>query len=280
LRFTWRLLSGKISKFIRDHGSFLAAGLAFNLLLYSVPFLLLVVSVLAFALGSSGHALLNVQQSAKQLLPETNEAVVNTLFRIIDNRNLLGMVAVPLFLLLSSILFGTFRLVLNIVFKASENPSYIRQKISDLILIIVVACLVILSVGFGSILAILQALGEGVHLVGDILKPGWIVATHALVFFFTAALFYTLYRFSPDETISRRALIVSALAGAAMFSLSKLAFSWYVALAQANTLIYGALAGIVFYNLWLYYTSIVFIIGAEVGWTFDRERRRRSSHAA
>jgi membrane protein len=126
----------------------------------------------------------------------------------------------------------------------------------------------------------LQALGESVPQVGDFLKPGWIVATHVFVFFFTAALFYTLYRFSPDETISRRALVVSAVTGAAMFSLSKWAFSWYVALAKANTLIYGALAGIVFYNVWLYYTSIVFIIGAEVGWIFDRESRRRPKVAA
>ena len=274
MRFTWRLFSGTISKFIKDHGSFLAAGLAFNLLLYSVPFLLLVVSVLAFTLGSSGHILLDVQQSAKQLLPDANEAVINTLSRIIENRNLLGLVAVPLFLLLSSVLFGAFRLALNVVFRASEN-SYIRQKISDLILIMVVGCLVILSVGVGSLLAILQALGENFPQVGDFLKPGWIVATHTLVFFFTAALFYTLYRFSPDETISRRGLVVAALTGAAMFSLSKWAFSWYVTLAQANTLIYGALAGFVFYNLWLFYTSIVFIIGAEVGWVFDRERRRR-----
>jgi membrane protein len=280
VRFIWRLFSGTITKFVKDHGSFLGAGLAFNLLLYSVPFLLLVVSVLAFTLGSSERALLDVQQSAKQLLPEANEAVVNTLSRIIDNRNLLGLVAVPLFLVLSSVLFGAIRLVLNVVFKATENPSYIKQKISDIFLIIVVGCLVILSVGVGSLLAILQALGESVPMIGDFLKPGWIVATHVLVFFFTAALFYTLYRFSPDETISRRALVVSALTGAAMFSLSKWAFSWYVVLAKANTLIYGALAAIVFYNLWLYYTSIVFIIGAEVGWVFDRESRRRPKYAA
>jgi membrane protein len=275
LRFAWRLFSRTVSKFIRDHGSFLAAGLAFNLLLYTVPFLLLVISALAFTLGSSDRALLDVQQSAKQLLPEANEAVVNTLSRIIDNRNLLGLVAVPLFLVLSSVLFGAIRLVLNLVFKAPENPSYIKQKVSDLILIIVVACLVILSVGAGSLLAILQAFGESVPVIGNFLKPGWIVVTHALVFFFTAALFYTLYRFSPDETISHRALVVSALTGAGLFSLSKWAFSGYVVLAKASTLIYGALAAIVFYNLWLYYTSVVFIIGAEVGWVFDRERRRR-----
>ena len=74
------------------------------------------------------------------------------------------------------------------------------------------------------------------------------------------------------ETIGRKALGVSALTGAALFSLSKSAFSWYVTLARANTLIYGALAGLIFFYLWLYYTSLVFIIGAEVGWAFDRAR--------
>ena len=102
-----------------------------------------------------------------------------------------------------------------------------------------------------------------------------------VVFLFTAALFYTLYRFSPAETLSRKALGVSALTGAALFSLSKSAFTWYVTLARANTLIYGALAGLIFFYLWLYYTSLVFIIGAEVGWAFDHARgaRRRNTRS-
>ena len=272
LRFAWRLLKGTVSKFIKDDGSFMAAGLAFNLLLYCVPFLLLIISALAYTLGSSEQALAEVQQSAKRLLPLASEAFANTLSTLIAHRNVLGLVAVPLFLLLSSWLFGAIRLVLNVVFEAPRNRNYLKAKASDLVMILLVACLVILSVGVGSLLAILQALGESVPLIGDFLKPGWIVATHVAVFFFTAALFYTLYRFSPTETISRKALVVSALTGATLFSLSKLGFSWYVLLARANTLIYGALAALIFFYLWLYYTSLVFIIAAEVGWSYDRAR--------
>ena len=275
MRFAWRLFKGTISKFIQDHGSFLAAGLAFNLLLYCVPFLLLVISGLAYALGSSDRALAEVQGSVKQLLPRVSEAFANTLSTIIAHRNVLGLVAVPLFLLLSSWLFGAIRLVLNVVFQTSKNHSYLKEKASDLFLILVIACLVILSVGVGSLLTIVQAFGESVPVIKDLLKPGWIVATQAVVFLFTAALFYTLYRFSPAETISRKALLVSALTGAALFSLSKWAFSWYVAIAKANTLIYGTLAGLIFFYLWLYYTSLVFILSAEIGWAFDRARRPR-----
>jgi len=272
LKFVWRLLKGTVSKFIRDDGSFMAAGLAFNLLLYCVPFLLLVTSALGYTLGNSEQALVEVEQSAKRLLPQSNKAFADTLSTLIEHRNVLGLVAIPLFLVLSSWLFGTIRLVLNVIFESPRSRSYLRAKASDLAMILLIACLVILSVGVGSLLAILQALGEGVPVIGDLLKPGWLVATQVVVFLFTAVLFYTLYRFSPVETISRKALFVSALTAATLFSLSKVAFSWYVLIAKANTLIYGALAALIFFYLWLYYTSLVFILGAEVGWSFDHVR--------
>ena len=72
-RFVWRLLKGTISKFFRDGGSFLAAGLAFNLLLYCVPFLLLVVSTITYTLGSPERALALVEASAKELLPHSSQ---------------------------------------------------------------------------------------------------------------------------------------------------------------------------------------------------------------
>jgi membrane protein len=272
-RFAWRLLKGTVSKFIHDGGSFLAAGLAFNLLLYCVPFLLLIISVLAYTLGSSERALTRVEASAKQLLPQSSEAFAYTLSTIIEHRNILGVLAVPLFFVLSSWLFGAIRHVLNVVYEVPKNRSYFKQKITDLVLILVVGCLVMLSVGIGSLLAVLQALSEHTESVRDLLKPGWVLTTHVVVFLFTAALFYTFYRFSPAESVSRRAAFISALIGAGLFSLSRYAFSWYVALAKGNTLVYGALAGIIFFYLWLYYACVVFILAAEIGWVLDRQLR-------
>jgi membrane protein len=280
-RFAWRLLKGTVAKFIHDGGSFLAAGLAFNLLLYCVPFLLLIISTLAYTLGSSEKALARVQASAKQLLPQSSEAFAYTLTTIIEHRNILGVLAVPLFFVLSSWLFGAIRHVLNTVYEVPKTRSYFKQKMTDLVLILVVGCLVLLSVGIGSLLAVLQALSEHTDSLRELLQPGWVLTTYVVVFLFTAALFYTFYRFSPAESVSRNAVIVSALSGAALFSLSRRAFAWYVALAKGNTLVYGALAGIIFFYLWLYYACLVFIIAAEMGWVLDRQLRstRRASRS-
>jgi uncharacterized BrkB/YihY/UPF0761 family membrane protein len=36
--------------------------------------------------------------------------------------------------------------------------------------------------------------------------------------------------------------------------------------------LYGALGAFIFFILWLYYGSVVFIIGAEVGWNYEQAR--------
>ena len=203
-----------------------------------MPFLLLVVSTLTYTLRSPERALALVEASAKELLPHSSEAFASTLSTIIAHRNLVGVVALFLFFVLSSWLFGAIRHVLNIVFAVpgdrSYLKSYLRQTASDLVLILVVGGLVLLSVGIGSVLAIMQPTSEQRLIAHDLLKPGWVLATHAVLFLFTAALFYTFYRFSRAQTVSHRAAIVAAVFGAGLFSLSKWAFAWYVVLAKGE----------------------------------------------
>ena len=62
------------------------------------------------------------------------------------------------------------------------------------------------------------------------------------------------------------------MTGTVLFQLAKWGFAWYVAVSQENIDLYGALGGLMFLFVWLYYASMVFIIGAEVGWTYDRQR--------
>ena len=53
---------------------------------------------------------------------------------------------------------------------------------------------------------------------------------------------------------------------------SDLWITFYLQYAQTTTAIYGALSALVFFFLWLYYTCMIFIFSAEVGWVFDRSR--------
>jgi membrane protein len=272
--FVWRVVKSTTRKFLKDNGSFLAAALAFNLLLYSVPFLLLLISALGFILGSSERALPWVLEKTQELLPQSHPIFADVLPRIVIFRNLLGLVAIPLFLFLSSRLFGAVRLALSVIFAVRGEEPYLQRKARDLITIFVAGFLMLVSVGISSLFTLLQAIGDEIPGGRTLLRPGWILASHTAIFLVMATLLYTLYRFSPAQTISRKAGVISGLSGAALFYLSKWAFVWYVSIAKMNALIYGAVAGLIFFHLWLYYACLVFVLGAELGWTLDHAEPR------
>jgi membrane protein len=275
LGLIWRLLRGAIRKFFKDNGSFLAAALAFNLLLYSVPFLFLLVSALGFILGSSEQALPWVLEKTQEVLPQSHQVFADILPRVMVLRNVLGLVGVPLFLFLSARLFAAVRLALNVIFAVPSERPYLQRKAWDLVMILMAGVLVLLSVGISSLFALLRALADQIPGGHSFLRPGWILASHTMVLVLIAMLLYTLYRFSPARTLSRRAGMISALSGAGLFYISKWAFAWYVSLAKMNALIYGAVAGLIFFYLWLYYACLVFVFAAELGSVFDQESTRR-----
>jgi membrane protein len=64
---------------------------------------------------------------------------------------------------------------------------------------------------------------------------------------------------------------VAAFTGAALFELSKWTFAWYVDMAGGTTAWYGAVGGLFFFLLWVYYACAVLLLGAEVGWSLQEE---------
>jgi YihY family inner membrane protein len=135
---------------------------------------------------------------------------------------------------------------------------------------VVAAALLILILGTSWLLTIFQGFAERLPILAPLLQPGWVVAGRLVGFLFTMSLFYALYRFCPARILHRGSLLLATLVGAGLFELSKLAFTWYVVFAQANVALYGALGGFIFFFLWLYYGSTVFIVGAEVGWSYEQ----------
>ena len=266
------MLKETVRKFFSDNGLFLASGLSFDLLLYCMPLSLLLVSGLGYTLVGSDRALDWAQESLQFFLPGSHKAFFNALTAIIANRGPLGLVGFLAFFGLSSSLFGSIRIILNTVFRVSKPSSFLRGKGKDFLMMVAVSVLLVITVGVELLDTIINALGEQLPSFKGVLHQGWVLVTDLLGFFFTAALFFLLYRFSPSKSLPTTALLVGCLFGATLFALSKLAFSWYVVLAQSITGFYGALGGFIFFFLWLFYSSTVFVLGAEVSWAYHHVR--------
>jgi uncharacterized BrkB/YihY/UPF0761 family membrane protein len=92
--------------------------------------------------------------------------------------------------------------------------------------------------------------------------PVWVVIV------ITALLFYIMYRYVPDSMPPRSAALVSTLTMTVLWLLSGEIFSAYVTRFSAIGSIYGPYAFLLVLLLWIYYSCLIFVLGAVAGELF------------
>ena len=95
-------------------------------------------------------------------------------------------------------------------------------------------------------------------------------------------LFFVVYSIAPDEPIAWDTALISATVVSVGFEVAKFLFSFYLAnVATVNRLISHANAvAIILFVFWIYYSALIFLLGAEVAKThmvFKRGKSRRES---
>jgi membrane protein len=267
----WTVLKRTGKTFYQDNGFFLAMGLAFNLLLYFVPLILLMISVLGYTVLESKRAMLEVQSVVRQFLPHSEQAFADNLEAIISNRGLLGIVGFFFFLIFSSTLFGSARHVLNIVFKTARRRGFFHGIGHDFLMMLITALLLVLGITVASLLALARAFGaEQLPIMTPVVEAFLSVVGRFFAWVLLFAIFYVFYRFASAGTLHRRALLIASFSATILFELARSAFAWYVAFARDALAVYGTLAGLMFFFFWLYYASIIFVLGAEIGLACER----------
>jgi len=284
--FPLRILRDGIAKFYRDDGAFMARGLAFSLLIYCIPLSLLTVSALSYTIVSSDKALYWIRGFSEALIPEFRDEFSAYLASIVSNRGLVGVAGFLAFVFVSSTTWGSLRLVLNNVFQVQETRGLIHGKLMEMAMTLATSALffVLIAIVYAITLAqsFLVSLPFTKGVLADLelefpslphyVHPAVIMITGVATFLATVGLFWFLYRFSPARTLPGESLLVGAVTGSALFEVSKVAFAGYMQYVHGTTALYGALSGMVFFFLWVYYACIVFVLGAEVSWVFEHRK--------
>jgi len=247
-----------------DNIPFLASAVSFDILLTAIPFVALVVAVVAYLVEYQlAIHQLNVHELLQRFLPESNEAsgdrfgfIEGALGDLVARRGGLTLLAAPLFLWFSTRMFGGLRAALNEVFDTEENRPWPVAKLTDLAMVFVAGAL-FLANAFAST-------GKGV-----------IAQLETLVF--STLLFFVIFKFLPSRRIYWRTGLVASLFCAVGFEIAKRLFALYVAhfvtfhRAASN----ANLVAVLLLLLWIYYTAFIFLLGGEVAETYDLMRMRR-----
>jgi membrane protein len=267
-----------------DNIFFLAGGIAFNLLLAAVPFLLLLVVGMAAILHqptSASSAEINaLLDKVMPPHPETVDSPIHgVLTDIIQARGAIRLYSAIGFIWFSTRLFGSLRSVLADVFDIEQDRGIIDGKIFDIKFTVLATLLLVGYTALNAYLAV--ATTRGFQVLTDygvrteVMGSLEYVLGRLLAFVFITTMFFSLYKFLPNRRIRWKTALVAATFTSAMFEIARNVFSAYVRSFNPGSLYTGALTAIVVIVIWVYYASVIFILGGEVGQVFELRRVRR-----
>ncbi len=264
-------------KFFRDDMMTVASSVAFYTALSLAPLTVLI-------LDFSGHYSAQIES---KLVSQTNsimgDEATQTISSVIDHvkshphtNSSMRWFEIFMVILSASLVFGQIRSALNRIFEFNPQNNnatttrlitgFLRDKLFQMFLALFTAFAVIASIIASSLVNV------GFH--SDLTIVIWLGSVSAsLIFYFIV--FTLLLQFFPAERLPWRHAMEGGLLTSLLFVIGKEGISWYIVQSSIGAA-YGAAGSMIVFLVWVYYSSLIFFIGAEVS-SLLHQRNRKSA---
>lgn len=260
-----------------DNVPILAGGVAFFAFLALFP--AIIAALTLYGIVADPAQVASQVQSLTALLPETARPLVadqvNAVTAGSDRALGIGLV-VSLLAALWSASGGTMNLVkaTNLAYDEDETRGFLKLRGTALALTLGAVVFVLLAVALvAGVPVLFDALGLGgiglllAQVLRWVLLVGLVVGALAVV-----------YRVAPARDAPRFSWVsVGAVVATVLWVIGSVAFSLYVSNFGNYNKTYGALAGVIVLMLWLYLTSYIVLLGAEINAESERQTSRDST---
>jgi membrane protein len=270
----WPSIKELARRFGKDQSPVYAAALSFFSILSIVPLLVVALAALAFLFHSPAQAMAHLQKLIAQILPgdyagSAAQRIINdaniqrSVEELIRTRGIAGLIGLLSLVWAAMQIFVNAVPAMNAAFEVQETRSWLRLRL--------VAFGLLLGAGALFLLSLLPSSGPDfishlhipwLHLPQPVPWPidalFWLAALAI-----NSMMFALIYRFLPNAPTSWRQAFVGGLVAGLLWELAKRGFSAYLANFNSYNKVYGALGGLIVLLLWIYYTSMITLLGAE-----------------
>jgi membrane protein len=239
-----------------------ASGLAYSSLLAAVPLV-----AVGFALFSAFGAFDEVKQKVQELLfsqflPTSQDEIALYFNQFADGASKLGLIGFLFLVLASILLLDNIESNFNQIWHVTTQRKFI-SKITSYTSVLV----------FGTLLlgtSITMSARIKAMLFRDIpFDPGTMEKLGSWLFplFFTFLAFWLMYLVIPFTRVKIKSALLGALIGSILWELGKNVFANSIGQSVRYSTIYGSLAVIPIFLIWLYITWIIVLLGLEIAFT-------------
>ena len=272
----YQMLKDTALGFIDDEALSRGAAIAFYTVTSLAPVLLVVIAIAGLVFGQEaaqgaildqlsglmGRQAADVLQAALASASTKSSGIVATI---------VGLVTL---LATASGVFGEMQTALNRIWRAEPKSGtlsrLVRARAASLGLVAALGFLLAVSLVAS---AGLTALGASINARLPFGEAILSIVNFAVSLALLSVLFAAIYKVLPDRPIEWRDVTVGAVMTALLFTLGKTLIGWYLG-SSAVASSYGAAGGLIVLFFWVYYSTQVFLVGAEFTKAYATSRGR------
>ena len=247
----------------------MSAALAFYTALSLAPVLVVVIAVAGFFFGqqaAQGQIVWQIQGLVGHDSAVAIQQVIESARKPVTS-SLAAVLSAGLLIFTATTVVAELRDALNTIWEVPITElqgfksivTFVRERFFSFALVLGVGFLLLVSL---VIHAALTAAGDA--LAVHISLPGWLTQTASTIAFIlvTAGLFVLIYKVLPDIDLEWRDVLLGGLMTSLLFNAGKFLVGLYLGKTNlAST--YGAAGSLVVCLFWVYYSTLVFFLGAE-----------------
>jgi membrane protein len=263
----WKLLKTIFIKWVDDDPFQSAAALSYYTLFSLAPLLIISIAVAGFVFGHEA-AQNQIVSTMRGLIGHESAEAVQAIIQNASNKPKTGMFSALLggivLLFGAGGVVGQLQTALNTIWGVTAQSDsglrgFIRKRIISFAMVLAVGFLLLVSLVVSAFISgLTQFIGSlfgGVAVVAQLLDL-------LVSFGFVTLLFAMIYKFLPDVQIQWTDVWVGAALTSILFTIGKFLIGFYLG-TSGVTSVYGAAGSLITVLLWVYYSSFIFLLGAE-----------------
>ncbi len=265
LASTWTLIKSTVNGYIEDNALSRGAAIAYYTVFSLAPTLVIIVAITALVFGETaaeGALSHQIEGLVGREAAVAIQGMVRSAWQT-KSGGIATVIGVVTLLISATTVFGEMQAALNAIWRAEPKGTtvtrYLRYRAASLGLVATLGFLLAVSLVISAIVAAVQTY------IGGFL-PEVAVLVRILNFFISfgliAVLFAAIYKILPDRQLQWRDVAIGAIVTALLFDIGKSVIGLYIgSTAVANS--FGAAGALAVVLLWVYYSSQIFLLGAE-----------------
>ena len=279
--FVKHYFGGLYDRTDRHHLFLLSGGLAFSLFVCIIPMTLIIFWLLGKFLNSV-EVEMQINTLIDTVIPYgtyanfVKEIIFQRVEEVVEYRNIAGWIGIIGLFFAASGFASSLRTVMNKAYGRDLDINIFLGKLRDFLVIIIIVLVFLVLILILPMLDFFVSFAQSTPYLQIFNQPIFQrVFTASFSFFLMFLIFAALYKFMPVVKIHKRSVAIGAMWASIFWVTAKVLFGIYLSNFTTFSRIYGAYALGIVVAFWIYYSSAVFILVAEIAKLFDERLNER-----